>query len=141
MSTQKIVSLPVRIIVSFLANMVLLGVVAAVFGDPVQAKYFPELAAENPNMALLSSGALLSGILIAVVYPYLRIKVGKGWFGSALSVAVLLGLTIYFATHIVQAGYINVSVTGWLLEGLFDSTAPMASILALAWLTNRQNKA
>jgi hypothetical protein len=91
-------------------------------------------------MALLSAGALLSGTLIAIVYPYLRIEVGNGWFGSALRMAVLLGLTIYFATHMVQAGYINVSVVGWLLEGLFDSTAPMVSILTLAWLTNRKNK-
>ncbi len=84
-------------------------------------------------MVLLSSGALLSGILIAVVYPYLRIEVGDGWFGRALRVAVLLGLTIYFATHMVQAGYINVSATGWLLEGLFYLTVPRRWPRSLRW--------
>lgn len=139
-TNQKLPSLPMRVLASFIPNMVLLGAAAAIFGTPVQSRYFPELAADNPNVILLLGGSLLMSLLLALLYPYLRIEVGKGWLDNALPIAILLGITIYFATHIVQAGYTTVSPTGWLLEGLYDSLAPFGSILGMAWLTNRQNR-
>ncbi len=139
MTDQKFPSLPVRIIVSFFAYFITLAIAAMALGDPfVQPTYFPELAAESPNMVLLVGGALLMGVLLAILYPYLRIEVDNNWFPNALRVAVPLGLII-FSTHMIQAGYINVSATGWLLEGLYDSPGPMVAIIIIAWLTKRRN--
>ena len=137
---QKVPSLPIRILVSFIANFVLIVLVSMLFGENVQATFLGEIPAAEPNMALLGGGTLLMSILLALLYPSLKIQVGSGWFMNALPVAVLMGLSIYFCTHMVQAGYTTINSTGWLLEGLYDSLAPMASILAMAALTNRQNK-
>ncbi|MEM7028691.1 MAG: hypothetical protein AAF629_03780 [Chloroflexota bacterium] len=140
MTPQKMPSLLIRIIVGFLANFITIAVMAAIFGEFVQSTYFPDLAAENPNMVFLFGGVFLMSLLIVLLYPYFLIEVGSGWFVNALQFAVLFGLTVYFATHMVQAGYIVVSPVGWLLEGLYDSLAPSVSIIVLAWLTRRQNK-
>ncbi|MEM7127604.1 MAG: hypothetical protein AAF702_14825 [Chloroflexota bacterium] len=140
MTTQKMPSLPVRIVVSILALALPLIIAAVALGGIVQPTYFPELTPETEAIGLLFGGMAVMGILIALFYPYLRIETGPDWFMNALPVAVLAGLIIFFATHMIQAGYIQISATGWLLEGLYDSVAPMVSIMALAWLTNRQNK-
>lgn len=139
--TQKIPALWARILVGFLGNFILLAVTAAVIGDPiVQPTFFPELASDNPNIFLILGGALLNSVLISILYPNLGIQVGEGWLMNSLRVAIPVGLLCYFATHLVQAGYMNVSAVGWLIEGLYDSTAPMAAVVAMTWLTNRQNQ-
>ncbi len=141
MTEQKYPSLPIRIVVSFLTNFIIMAIAAMTIGDTfVQPTYFPELASENPNMALLGGGALLMGMLIAILYPSFCIKADEKWFINAVKVAVPMGFLIFFATHMVQAGYIDVSPTGWLLEGLYDSIGPMVAIVVLAWLTKRKNQ-
>lgn len=140
--TQNYPPLWARILVGFIGNFALLAITAAVFGDPlVQPRFFPELASDNPNIVLILGGALLNSILLALIYPSFNIDVSHGWFGNTARIAIPLGLAVYFATHMVQAGYINVSATGWLLEGLYDSTAPMAAIFAMAFLTYRRSRA
>lgn len=141
MSTIKMPALWARILVSFIANFILLAVTAAVIGEPVQAAFFPEIASDNPNILFILGGALLMSTLLAILYPYFNIDVTQGWFSASWPVAVMLGLAIYFATHMVQAGYTVIPPLGWLLEGLYDSLAPMASLLAMAFLAGRVNRA
>lgn len=131
----------VRAVASVLSTTMSLILMAVVFGNRVQPAFFPELEPQTESFGWLLSGMVLMGLLVAYLYPFLRIEVGEGWFTNALKVAVPFGLTVFFATHMVQAGYINISATGWLLEGLYDSVAPMVAVMVLTWLSHRKAKA
>lgn len=138
MTSQNHLSFLVRALASVLSIAITLILMAVVFGNRVQPAFFPELEPQTESFGWLLGGMLLMGLLIAYLYPFFRIEVAKGWFVNALKVAVPFGLTIFFATHMVQAGYIQISATGWLLEGLYDSAAPMVAVVVLAWLSHRK---
>lgn len=139
---SKSPSFLVRAIAAILGVIIGNVIMSILFGDSiVQPTYFPELASQNPNPGLLMGGMALMGILIAALFPSFRIETGAGWFGSTIKFALLFGLTVSFATNIFQAGFINVSAMGWMLEGLYDSTGPALAVIVLAWLTHRHDKA
>ncbi|MEM7345479.1 MAG: hypothetical protein AAF485_14655 [Chloroflexota bacterium] len=141
MTTRTMPALPLRMLVSFLAIPITLTIVALLFGEGyVQPTFFPELALTDTRMPLILAGSLLMGVLIAIIYPAFHIDVAHYWFRNSLSVAVPFGLLVFFATHIVQAGYMLFPTTGWLLEGLYDSLAPMVAIVALSWLDHRHSR-
>lgn len=129
-----------RFLFAFFANFLVLGAVAAIFGDLVQGQYFPELASAEPNFLLLTLGSLAGSLILALLFPRLGVSSESDWFSSSVKLALPIGLLVYFATHLVQTGYIQVSTTGWLLEGLYDSLAPMASIVAMAYNESRLTK-
>jgi len=139
-TSQNYPNFLVRAAASVLSTAIILILMAVLFGNRVQPAYFPELEPQTESFGWLLGGMVLMGLFIAYLYPFLRIEVGEGWFTHALKVAVPFGLTIFFATHMVQAGYIQISATGWLLEGLYDSAAPMVAVVVLAWLSHRKHK-
>ena len=129
-------------LLAFLVGFTTIGAMSFVFGEAVQSTFFPEFAAASPNFALLTGGVALTSFLIAILYPRLGISKDSDWLASALKVGLVVGLLSFFATHLTQAGYLNVSTTGWLLEGLYDSLAPFFSIVAIAFASrNRLGKA
>lgn len=129
-----------RFLFAFVANFLVLGAVAAIFGDLVQGQYFPELASAEPNFLLLTLGSFVGSLILAMLFPKFRVSSESDWLSSSAKLAAPMGLLIYFSTHLVQTGYIQVSTTGWLLEGLYDSLAPMASVVAMAYNESRLTK-
>ena len=128
-----------RAVASILSLAIVLILMATIFGNTVQAVYRPMIASGGAPL-LLFGGMLLMALAIAHLYPKFKIDVSQNWFLSAVQFAVPMSLSIFFFTHMIQVGYTTLSLAGWLLEGLYDSTGPMAAIITLAWLTHRENK-
>ncbi|MFZ4816718.1 MAG: hypothetical protein ACOYL5_19435 [Phototrophicaceae bacterium] len=143
MNATQYPALWLRFIVSFFALAITLIVFAMTLGSIVQLTYFPEfLPGEGAeSFGILFGGVAVMALGIALLYPRFAIQTGTGWFMDALRVGLLIGLTVFLSTHMIQAGYIKISPVGWLLEGLYDSTAPLVAVLVLAWMTQRKNKA
>lgn len=141
MNTIQYPSLPVRFGVAFFAITVPLVIIAMTLGNFVQNQFLADFLPppEDEGFAILFGGVAVMAACLAFIYPSLGIKTGDGWFMSALGVAVPLGVMIFLATHMVQAGYTTLPALGWALEGTYDSVAPMVGVIALAWMTNRRN--
>ena len=129
-----------RIAAASVTTIVTLTIVGLAIGERAQARYFPELALDETRAPFILGGALLIGSLIALLYPHLHVSVGEDWALSAAKVAVPLGLLMFVAMHMYQAGYMLFPTTGWVLEGVYDSVAPMAAVMTLAALTRRSNR-
>jgi hypothetical protein len=119
----------------FLATFLAGSVLAMAVLQPLVAKDFGiyvRSMEQGLNMPAMVSGYLLLGLALALLYP--RVDWDMSWAKKGASLGFVLGLAVFFAGHLVVAGWSTLPAGPMIFSGFVDAFSLAAGGMAVALL-------